>query len=111
MSCVGGTVWLPTLVIDEKPPEGYFQESLINWGAHFVFEWVNNLITFALGSVNIPSPTALLTCADMVWWLPVNSMNLWDDARKKSLAQKQIQKEYIAQLKTNKNRSRHGMAY
>ena len=98
-------------MIDEKPPEGYFQESLINWGAHVVFEGANLVVALALGSLGVPSPTALLACADMVWWLPVNSLNLWDDARKKSLAQKQIQKEYIAQLKTNKNRSRHGMVY
>ena len=111
MSCVGGSVWLPTLVIDEKPPEGYFQESLINWGAHAVFEGANLIFALALGSFGIPSPTVLLACADMVWWLPVNSINLWDDARKKSLAQRQIHKDYIAQLKTSGERLKHGMAY
>ena len=47
-SCVGGTVWIPNLVIDEEPPPGYFQESFINWGSHFVFQGVNNVITVAL---------------------------------------------------------------
>ena len=111
MSCVGGTVWIPNLVIDEEPPPGYFQESFINWGSHFVFQGVNNVITVALASVNLPSPTALLACADMFWWLPVNAMNVWDDARKRSIAQAQIQEEFVGRLMAQKQPPETTMKY
>jgi hypothetical protein len=111
LSCVGGTVWLPMLVIDEKPPADYVEEGLIAWGSHYILQMSMNAVTVALLSISLPSPTTLIACADMVWWLPVNAMNIWDEGRKRKLSQIRLEKEFLTSMVPVDEQRNIAMAY
>ncbi|MBL93143.1 MAG: hypothetical protein CMH56_15185 [Myxococcales bacterium] len=96
--CVGGPVWLPMLVIDQPEPDDYLEEGLINWGLHFLVQRVLDAPMIILGlasGVTIPNP---LTCVDAWWWMPVNAINIWDDARKNERARARMEEDWVTRI-------------
>lgn len=96
--CFGGPVWLPMLIIDEPAPKDYLEDGLINWGLHFLVQRALDapVVLFALvTSIPLINP---LTCADALWWMPVNAINIWDDARKNERARALMQEDWATRL-------------